>query len=126
MLSLAFTSAPWAIRDSGATKVVVPGGGDQLLVQPGPFLGVGLAAGVSWWAGTRLVGRRLVDAADEVACVDGPEVAGSPPLHAAVANTTAARTAKERTGLIGCMSFTGCHHGTGGSLAAMTTDPGDK
>ena len=88
---------------SGAAKVVVPGGSDQLLVEPRLLLRVGLRC-------RRLLGWLAESAAWSMPVMrllwcDGPEVAASPPLHAAVANTTVVRTARERTGLIGCMSL---------------------
>ena len=86
---------------SGAAEVVVPGGGNQLLVQPGQLLRAWLGGCGLGGLGVRPVGRGWARRRRHRAgLLDAPEVAGSPPLQAVVATTVAARTAKERIDLM--------------------------
>src|SRR5215217_3512314 len=101
VVSLALTSAPWAIRVRARRRSL----SQAALINCSFSLACSLASGLAdrFFVGSvlgPLVAAGLAEVAGEVGCSDGRDAAGAPPLHAVMARTTVARTANWRIGLI--------------------------
>ena len=116
MLSLAFTSAPRAIRARARRRSLSQAAAINCSFSRACSFALSFAAGVLVGGELgRLVAVGPVEVADEAGCSEAPGVVESPALQDALANMTAARTAKERIGLI-CSGY-------GDTLTTVTTEP---